>query len=350
MAESLILRMFFTLAVALLGAAVFLHFHVPAGAFVGSVLFVGVAQLVTGLTAFPPAARTLCSAIAGSYLGTKVRREDLLALRHAPLAAFIMVISMMTYNLLGGWLLSATTEIDFGSAVLGLAPGGSTEFALVAADMGHNSAAVSILQILRMAIIIPLIPFSTRFILARGKPLLREEREHGDTFRAPPRHKGLGGFLLALAIGLPAGLIGRLSGLPAASICFPMLAVGLVNVFCGGLFFPPPARYAANACNGALIGCRLLYADLLLMVKALPMILLIDLGWVLLTGLLGIVIYRFSRFTLETSLFCASPGGMSDMGLIAEDMGGNPTQVTVMQLCRLLCVMSFIPYLIHRLD
>ena len=41
---------------------------------------------------------------------------------------------------------------------------------------------------------------------------------------------------------------------------------------------------------------------------------------------------------------------MSDMGLIAEDMGGNPTQVTVMQLCRLLCVMSGIPFLLHYIN
>lgn len=347
--EDTVLRVLFTLALALLGSALFLRLHVPAGAFIGAVLVVGLVQIATGLTCFPPTVKTFCSAIAGSYLGTKVRRQDLLALRSAPLAALIMVVCMMTYNFLGGWLLSAATDIDFGSAVLGLAPGGSTEFALVAADMGRNSAAVTILQIIRMAVIVPLIPVSTRLIIAKGKPLLKEEREHGE-ISAVKREKSLAGFFLTLTIGIPAGLLGRLSGLPAASICFPMLAVGLVNVLTGKLYFPLPARYAANACNGALIGSRLLYADLVMMTKALPIILFVDLGWVILTGVLGIVIYRLSSFTLETSLFCASPGGMSDMGLIAEDMGGNPTQVTVMQLCRLLCVMSGVPFLLHWLD
>ena len=346
--EDMALRVIFTLMLALLGSAVFLRLRVPAGAFVGAVLFVGLVQVVTGLTSFPPTVKTFCSAIAGSYLGTKVRRQDLLSLRSAPLAAVVMVVCMITYNFLSGWLLSTTTDIDFESAVLGLAPGGSTELSLVAADMGCNSAAVSILQIIRMAVIVPLIPVSARLILAKGKPLLKEEREHGET-SAVKRKKSLGGFFLTLAIGIPAGILGRLSGLPAGTVCFPMLTVGLVNVLTGKLYFPLPARYAANACNGALIGSRLLYADLVMMAKALPMILLVDLGWVILTGILGIVIYRLSSFTLETSLFCASPGGMSDMGLIAEDMGGNPTQVTVMQLCRLLCIMSSVPALLHWL-
>ena len=345
-----VLRVLLTLAIALLGTFVFLKLRVPAGAFVGAVLFVGVVQVTTGITCFPPAVKTFCSAVAGSYLGTKVRKKDLAALRKAPLAAVVTVVTMMSYNVFSGWLLSRLTDIDFGSAVLGLAPGGSTEFALVAADMGYSPAAVSILQMLRMAVIVPLIPVSIKLILTKGKPLLKETREHGEHEAAVPRKKSLSGFLTALAIGIPAGILGKLSGIPAGSICFPMVAVGTVNVLTDRLYFPLPARYAANSCNGALIGVRLVYADLVMMGRALPVILLIDLSWVLLSGVLGIVIYRLSSFTLETSLFCASPGGMSDMGLIAEDMGGNPTQVTVMQLCRLLCVMSGIPFLLHYIN
>ena len=154
---------------------------------------------------------------------------------------------------------------------------------------------------------------------------------------------------MALAIGMPAGLLGKYLEVPAGAICFSMFAVGLVNVITDKMYFPLPARYFANSCNGAIIGVKLALSDIIMVGKALPVVLLIDVSWVILSGVMGLVIYQLSEFSLATSLFAGSPGGMSDMGLIAEDLGGNPTQVTVMQLCRLVCVLSFIPFILHHL-
>jgi len=342
-------QIFLTLIIALAGTCLFLKKKVPAGAFIGAVIFVGTVQITTNALYFPPAFKTFGSALAGSYLGTRVRRADLKALRKAPLAAVLMVCSMLGYTLFSGWLLHAVAGLDFGSALLGMSPGGSTEFSLVAADMGYNSATVTILQMLRMAVIVPLIPISVRFILTHFGDRLRHQEREEEEIR-PPKHKSAGGFLTALAIGLPAGLLGKYLGVPAGTICFSMLTVGVVNVLTDKMYFPLPARYFANSCNGAIIGVRLALADIITVGKALPVVLLIDASWVVLSGILGLAIYQLSDFSLPTSLFAGSPGGMSDMGLIAEDLGGNPTQVTVMQLCRLLCVLTFMPLILHFVD
>ena len=338
-----------TLAIALAGTYIFLKRKVPAGAFVGAVIFVGVVQIATGILHFPPAIKTLGSALAGSYLGTRVRRSDLIALKKAPLAAVLMVAVMICYNIFSGWLLSVTTDLDFGSALLGMAPGGSTEFSLVAADMGYNPATVTILQMLRMAVIVPLIPVSVKFILSHFGDKIRQKEHREEKEVRRPKHRNTKGFLMALAIGMPAGLLGKYLEVPAGAICFSMFAVGLVNVITDKMYFPLPARYFANSCNGAIIGVKLALSDIIMVGKALPVVLLIDVSWVILSGIMGMVIYQLSEFSLATSLFAGSPGGMSDMGLIAEDLGGNPTQVTVMQLCRLVCVLSFIPFILHHL-
>lgn len=337
------------MGVALVGTAVLLRLHVPAGAFVGAVLFVGVVQIATGWAYFPPAIKIFGSTLAGSYLGTRVRRSDLIALKRAPLAASIMVIVMLSYTLFSGWLLSSVTDLDFGSAVLGMAPGGSTEFSLVAADMGYNQATVTILQMLRMAIIVPLIPISVKFILTHFKDRIRQKEIRESAEKPRVIHKSWNGFFLALLIGMPAGLFGNYIGIPAGTICCSMLAVAVVNIATDKLYFPLPARYFANSCNGAIIGAKLSLPDIIMVGKALPFVLLVDVSWVILSGIMGLVIYHLSDFSLATSLFAGSPGGMSDMGLIAEDLGGNPTQVTVMQLCRLVCVLMCIPMILHRL-
>ena len=140
-------KILFTLTVAFTGSALFLKLKVTAGAFVGAVFAVGLAQILTGWAFFPSSVKTICSALAGSYLGSRVRKSDLLALRKAPLSAVIMVVSLLTYNVFTGWLLSTLTSLDFGSAMLGMAPGGSTELSLVAADMGYNASTVAIIWV-----------------------------------------------------------------------------------------------------------------------------------------------------------------------------------------------------------
>lgn len=342
-------KVLFTLTVALLGTTIFLKLRVPAGAFVGAVLFVGVIQILTGAAYFPPIIKVFGSSLAGSYLGTRVRRSDLIALKKAPLAAAIMVVTMLGYTLFSGWLLSSVTDLDLGSAILGMAPGGSTEFSLVATDMGYNQATVTILQMLRMAIIVPLIPISVKFIMTHFKDRIKQKDLHEEHEERGAKNRSMSGFLLALLVGLPAGLLGKYLGIPAGTICCSMLAVAVVNIATDKLYFPLPARYFANSCNGAIIGVRLALSDIIMVGKALPVVLLVDLSWVVLSGVMGLVIYYLSDFSLATSLFAGSPGGMSDMGLIAEDLGGNPTQVTVMQLCRLVCVLFCIPVILHAL-
>jgi membrane AbrB-like protein len=129
-----------------------------------------------------------------------------------------------------------------------------------------------------------------------------------------------------------------------------MIAVAVANVLTDELYFPLPARYLANSCNGALIGVRMTLPDVIAVGQALPAILLVDLSWVAFAVAVGLVVYRLSAFSLPTAMFASAPGGISDMGLIAEDLGGNPTQVTVMQLFRLVCVLTFCPSLLMLLE
>jgi hypothetical protein len=92
------------------------------------------------------------------------------------------------------------TSIDFGSAMLGMAPGGSTEFSLVAADMGYNIATVTIIQMLRMALIVPTVPMTTKLLLKYLQKRGIYRQEQGQRQNTVKREKHVGGFLAALVI------------------------------------------------------------------------------------------------------------------------------------------------------
>ena len=340
------IQMVLTIALASLGAVLFQKLKVPAGAYIGAVFMVGAFQLLTNLAYFPPEVKTLCSIISGSYIGTKVQRRDIEMLKKVPGAAAVMVVCLLAYNIASAWLLARFTVIDFGNALLGMAPGGASEFSIAAMDMGYDSATVSILQVMRLIIVVCITPAIAKKLLAKESSQ-QDERESTVT---PPSGKEMWSRLgRTLLVGTIGGLFGKWSGLPAGTICWSMLSVAGCNVITGKMYFPLPCRRAASACSGALSGIRLSTSQLVLIRSALPVIFLIDLGWVLLGVLVGVLLYKRGGLTLETALFAAAPGGMTDMGLTAEEMGGSTAQVTVMQLCRTVSVLAACPWLVKLL-
>ena len=82
-----------------------------------------------------------------------------------------------------------------------------------------------------------------------------------------------------------------------------------------------------------------------LFIFALPMIIGIDLGWIAVSLAIGMLLTKHFGFSMETALFSSIPGGMSDMGLAAEEMGGNTIVVTSVQSCRMVAVLITTPVL-----
>ena len=61
------------------------------------------------------------------------------------------------------------------------------------------------------------------------------------------------------------------------------------------------------------------------------------------------LIQRWTSMDMITALFASAPGGVTDMALIAEDMGADSVKVTGMHTVRLIGVISLYPALISVL-
>ena len=80
----------------------------------------------------------------------------------------------------------------------------------------------------------------------------------------------------------------------------------------------------------------------------LPIILII-IGFCLMNVLVGFFLYKTTKFSLSTALLSASPGGMSDISLMAEDLGANGPQVASMQFLRAIFIVGVYPIIIKIL-
>jgi uncharacterized membrane protein AbrB (regulator of aidB expression) len=63
----------------------------------------------------------------------------------------------------------------------------------------------------------------------------------------------------------------------------------------------------------------------------------------------GYLLNRFCGFTKKEGMLISTPAGASDMALIAEDIGVKNTDVLILQVFRLICVMAVFPQFIALL-
>jgi membrane AbrB-like protein len=150
---------------------------------------------------------------------------------------------------------------------------------------------------------------------------------------------GIGGWLLA-STGLPAGwMIGAM--LVSAALTF--WKPHWFHVDQKGI--RPFWRQAGQWLLAIEMGHQVNRSIWLTFFKNGPIIfsvLFVSIGMSLLCGW---ALWRYSRTDLLTSLFATTPGGISAMPNMAEEVGANPIVVSVVQLIRLSLVVSAIPLL-----
>lgn len=156
--------------------------------------------------------------------------------------------------------------------------------------------------------------------------------------------------LLTVLAALCGGLIGRALKIPAGVMLGALFFVVLMNVFTDRAYVPGDFRPWIQMTSGALLGSGISRRD----IKELKYLLVP--GMIMLIGMLlfnlafGYLMFRFSTLDLATCLLAMAPGGMTDMSLIAADLGGDMATVTILHLVRLLVIYAVLPWIFARLS
>ncbi len=118
-------------------------------------MLLGIALGASGLMRFavPPVLIVAAQVAIGTWLGCQFRREVLLAVPRVAASGFLVSLFMIAAALLGAFALSATTELPFTTAFLGLAPAAVTEMVITAKVMNLDAEIVTAFHVLRISII-----------------------------------------------------------------------------------------------------------------------------------------------------------------------------------------------------
>lgn len=141
-------------------------------------------------------------------------------------------------------------------------------------------------------------------------------------------------------IGLSAGLVWgmRASGAPAAALLGPMIGA-MVLALCGQSLRPSPLiRLASQTTIGCVIAGVLGTSLSSAMLNRLVPAVVVSGGTLGLALGLGILLMRWRWFTGPTAIWGLAPGASAAMVALAEEGGGDPRIVALMQYLRILLV------------
>jgi hypothetical protein len=114
------------------------------------------------ITAFPEGLRLFSHWIIGLGVGVQINARVLRDFRPFAVAGLLMTAFLIASGFALGWLLSAITDIDLLTAVLGCAPGGATPLIILSGELGADAQLVAAMHVSRMLILTVLLPLLIR--------------------------------------------------------------------------------------------------------------------------------------------------------------------------------------------
>ena len=236
-----------TVAAAAGGGLLLMRLRVPGGMLVGAILGAVLVNLTTGQAYIWPQTRVVAQVLTGAYIGCLVTTEDLRRLPRVIRPYLAVMSTFLALNLAVGFFIWRVTDLDLLTSLFCAAPGGMTDTPLIALDMGADASMVAVMQFVRMVFGMACLP--SIIVLAdrkiEGDQMVPEEGQGTHSLERKKAHVSLRKFLPTFAVALAAGILGKLSGVPAGTLSASLIAV-IVLKFAGSAPPMPMCRAAAS--------------------------------------------------------------------------------------------------------
>lgn len=352
MDTGLVIRLLLTIAVGMVGGVIALKLHVPAGALIGSMIVAAVMN-VAFETAYMPASWKFYTQVStGAYLGAKISRADLRGLKIILRPAVILAVVMLLFTVAVGLLICRISDLTPATALFAVAPAGITDMTLASMEFDSEPSIVALIQTVRIVFTICMLPSMIKLIERHTKSHPNPSPASKAEEQAPvpsKKKKSLDEIALTLVIALIFGRLGKLAGIPAGAITCSMIGAAAFNLLTDHAYMPLRLRQFIQFFAGALIGCTVGREQVIQMLHIWKVVLIAIIGYTLLDLVAAWVIHRHTEMDIITALFSSAPGGLTDMALIAEDMGADSIKIAGMHTLRLIGVVILYPTIIGLL-
>jgi membrane AbrB-like protein len=218
---------------------------------------------------------------------------------------------------------------------------------ILAEDLGGNVAVVAVMNTIRMAFIVLLVPIALKVLNAAGAVVNTVPPPVPEAM-APLEYYGK--FAILFAVSIPASMIFKKLKVPAAEIIASLVITAILNPLCMGLTtYPALWQLASIWIIGSAMGSQLSRQAIktirkYLLPSLILMFVLFTLGFTL-----GAALHYVTGLDLTTALMSSCPGGMTAMILLAVDIHANVALVAAMHAIRQVAVMLTMPVIIRKI-
>lgn len=331
-----------TVVVGALAGFLFLKGKIPGGMMVGALVGSVILNITTDMAYMPYAARLAAQITAGAFIGATIKRSDVKRMPKLAKPACILVGGMLILNMVMGVVIHYTSGLDWMTSFFCAVPGGMSDTPIIAAEMGANGAAVALMQFSRLVCGIGVFP-SVILMMTRNEVQGEQEsrvKEHKK--KGVPWEVGA-----TVCVAAVCGIVGKLSGIPVGALIFSMAGTAVFKLTTDHAVIPMWLKRLAQVLSGTYIGCSIGLQELLdLRFLLLPAILLV-LGYLINCIVISTLLHKVCGLTRRVAMLAATPAGANDMALISGDMGISAPDLNVLQIIRMITVVSIFPQIIH---
>lgn len=342
------LYFFLTLIIGALFGLIINKLKVPGGLMVGAIVGVAALSIFFGAAYMPKETKLFVQMIAGAFIGCTMEKSDVQRLRNIIKPAIIMLSALLVLNLTAGVLIDFLSPLDLVTSLMSVVPGGISDTPIIAADMGADAPKVAVMQMVRQVLGISVFP---SMILAYDVRRKHAEQDSGGKANSEKRQKSRTksgkAFLCTLLVAAVFGFMGSMTGIPAGTFLFSIIAVLILKLTFDFAYTPRWAKNCAQVLSGCYLGSTLVMSDVLELRYLLIPLFIIVFGYMANCYVTGIILNKTCGFSRKEAMLITTPAGASDMALISADLGVNNTDIIILQVLRAVVVMTCFPQIIN---
>ncbi len=329
-------RFAFALVLGIIGGVVFHALRLPLPWMLGAMTVCTIAALARAPVAAPSVIRSPMSAIIGVMLGSGFSPDIVYQLPRWIVPLLGLVLFMTACGLSVVWYFRRIGGYDWTTAFFSGMPGGLVEMVIYGEERGGDARVIALVHSARILLVVLTLPFIIQY--SQGISL---DRPVGgiSLFDAP-----LTSELWLVVCCFAGAFLGHVLRLPAKTLLGCMIASAAIHI--SGLSdFKPPYEIvnAAQLVLGVAIGCRfagtagqVVWRVLALSVGSTAILLF----WM---TLFAVTFSRLSGFSAVTLILAYSPGGLTEMALIAVALQAEVAFVAAFHIIRVFLTMTAAP-------
>ncbi|MDN0191346.1 MULTISPECIES: AbrB family transcriptional regulator [unclassified Bacillus (in: firmicutes)] len=296
--------------------------------------------------------------ILGIELGQKLNLSVLSVLKDHWFSVGVMLILSILLAMLSGYVLWRFSKTDMMTSFVGTAPGGLSAMPSIAQEVGANTAIVSLVQMMRVLLVVLSIPFLVIMIYTK---------QDSSTSAAAGLSSATTDFRLAPVLWTVILILAAWGACKAAKcLKFPapwllgsMLGVAIVHV--GGAaaighdmtaWWPSQANHVSQVFLGATIGSKMYKSMFAGVTRIIIVGFISSVGLIAAMFLSAVIVSELTGISLITSVLAFAPGGIAEMATTSVTLHADSTFVVAVQVIRVILVIALLPpfyRLLHHL-